>query len=462
MKKFLFLLTATSVSLWGQVFSQTLITSSIELANNIVFNSSAQYQKTIGFYPQRALTCFEAVSEGTYRGFLTIANINGKAKTYKLQPQIMIRDMYQMFFTDTVYFCGTHIISDIYSGSVDSVGVWGYFVAHTDSTIDQLTYSDVTEVEVLTNLVTVRMNGHCTMAATGRKNINNAPVFYFVKGYKAPSYNIVEYDICPLNPQFIPKDIITTDDNVALVSLSKVSNNTFAVRRFFKHDLDNVVRNYLYTYILNEGSTFGPKSTFLGCKFNENGENDIAVVFIGMSLNNSWKTYLKSIYLPTMQMTNAQHLNMFDKNDIWGITYLSNRKNLAVLEPFEPNYIHYNPTVVVFKPSITNNYSSHEFFDRNGNFWQNVADAYETIWGSSYFICSYTNGNSKYYLTHDVGVSEADNCLKKYDIEIEIDKTVQPTTISNPLQFTHHTAYTYGAVLYPYIETKTASCSNDK
>jgi len=88
MKKFLFLLTATSVSLWGQVFGQTLITSSIELANNIVFNSSAQYQKTIGFYPQRALTCFEAVSEGTYRGFLTIANINEKLKHTNFNPKL--------------------------------------------------------------------------------------------------------------------------------------------------------------------------------------------------------------------------------------------------------------------------------------------------------------------------------------------------------------------------------------
>lgn len=124
MKRVLFFLSVITFN--GVMFGQTLSsysTVSVDFSDNEVYGSGIYYQKTIGMYPQMTISCFDATYNGTVTGFLSISYNASGCNTYRLNAPILIRDIVQHKFSDTVYFCGTKRLQ--YPD--DTIGVMGFF-----------------------------------------------------------------------------------------------------------------------------------------------------------------------------------------------------------------------------------------------------------------------------------------------------------------------------------------------
>lgn len=441
---------------YGQSLNNYATISAIS-SGSINYNSNTYYQKTIGYYPQMTISCHEAIADNEYSGFLTILKDAISVHTYILSPRILIRDMVQFDFSDTVYFCGVRLPY----GTNDSIGVMGFIIINNQNgALNNIKCINIPEVETLTNITVIRANGNNTIATIGRKKNNNTIDYFFVKGFLDPLYYSGEYDICQLGTNPIPTDIISTDDYVAIISTD--FSNTISIRKFAKYNLDNTIRNYAHTFSLPEHlSSYKPYSTFLNNNTIEDNENEIATVFMGQDNAFSWKLYLKKIDLTTMSMTNAQNHSNIEKNLLLGVSYISKYKQITVLELVEPNYLHFDPTVVLLDPNKNQTYTSNEISGNSMNNVQTITRLYETMSDVSYFLCGCITGNYKQYLTHNIGSLMSDNCINNKEIKIYVDEIVSPVTTLSPLQTIHHISTIYGVNGYEYNDPISTNCLSD-
>lgn len=431
MKKSFFLFIIVTVlcsSSFGQPFT-TYQTFSAVVNNGVSSSSSVQYERTIGMYPERTVTCYEVDISGSNIGYVTIALNTQDANTYLLYPIIMIRDMVQRGNSDTVYFCGTR--RDV---QYDSVGVMGYFLVDASGQLHDMNYIDIVEVGVLTDLVVVSHGGRVVTAAIGKKKVGGVESYYLAKAYKSSIVGNWEYDIAPL-PERDPVDIVATDGYVAVVSTDHM--NKVVIRKFLLQNLDDGVRDTRYEYNFAESVPFGPMLAFVGQEGIVDGENRVAMSFMGLRNNIEWRTYLKIVDLDNMSIVNSQSHHMSEKNFPMGITYLSKYKQVALLEFFDPDYQYICPTVVLFDPNRVQNYFSGKLWGNSNKDWHSLSSLRETATGSGYFVCGGVVPSKIYYQTHDAGTSTPSVCINRSDIAITMDQAVNPVSINSPLTQSH-------------------------
>ena len=406
------------------MFGQTLSsysTVSVDFSDNEVYGSGIYYQKTIGMYPQMTISCFDATYNGDVTGFLSISSDAIACKTYRIDAQFLIRDIVQHKFSDTVYFCGTKRLQN----PDDTIGVMGFFVVGQTGTINGFYYCEINEVQELTDIVSIQYPDYCMMASIGKKRNSSLNYdYFFTYGYKNPVNNAGVYYIAPLTHNSIPFDLIQTDDFVTILSKNDM-NNTIYFRKFNKYDFNDAICDDVNGFLPVETVIFGPYSSFKGCDSQENQENEIVIAYVGFDEYFTWHTYVKTIDLETNMMTNAQSHKSFDKNDLWGVTYLANSDEIAVLELFEPNYQYFNSTAVIIHPNKTQGYTSTELYGRYLDGCISISRLYESTSSVSYFLCGSVGVGGRRYFAHDAGFLMADNCIVSNDIEIEIDDNIE-------------------------------------
>lgn len=447
----LFIVTVLCSRSFGQPITSFVSLSQHVSNTGIVFGGSILYDKTIGMYPQKAVSCYEGVISGERRGVITIVKDTMSAKSYVLYPQILVRDMVQSGFSDRVCFCGARWDPVLH----DSIGVMGYMVIDAAGILQSMNYIDVAEVGVLTDLVRVMSSGREVIVSIGQKEYNSTRQNYVVKGYESSYTNTWEYDVAPLSDKYIT-DIVSTDDYVAIVSTDLIHN--LRLRRFNVMNLDDAMKDVLYEYPLSENIEFSPEATFLGREEVDAGENRIALVHSGLKNDMYWHMFLKVMDLSTMGMTNAQSHHLYEKNYPIDITYLSEKKTVAVLDFFDPDYTAVNPTVVLFKPDELTNYVYYKFNYDDMLYWHSLSKLCETPAGASFYLCGGVYGADKYYHIHNVGSLSYDQCVDSHEIAIDRDERVEYTALPSPLQFTHNLSLLQDALCVERIDLINAFC----
>lgn len=441
------------------MFGQTLSsysTVSVDFSDNEVYGSGIYYQKTIGMYPQMTISCFDATYNGDVTGFLSISLDAIACKTYRIDAQFLIRDIVQHKFSDTVYFCGTKRLQN----PDDTIGVMGFFVVGQTGTINGFYYCEINEVQELTDIVSIQYPGYCMMASIGKKRNSSLNYdYFFTYGYKNPVNNAGVYYIAPLTHNSIPFDLIQTDDFVTILSKNDM-NNTIYFRKFNKYDFNDALSDYVNGFTPEETIMFGPYSSFKGCDSKEDQENEIVIAYVGYDEFYDWHTYVRTIDLETNTMTNAQSHHSYEKNDLWGVTYLANRDEIAVLELFEPNYQYFNSTAVIFDPNKTTGYTSKEFYGGYLDGCISISRLYENTSSVSYFLCGRVGVDGRRYLAHDAGFLIGDYCLECNDIGIDIEKLYEFEVEIEPLSYNLNYVNFYGMLSNLNINTQYFHCIN--
>ena len=162
--------------------------------------------------------------------------------------------------------------------------------------------------------------------------------------------------------------------------------------------------------------------------------------------------------LSTMGMTNAQSHHLYEKNYPIDITYLSEKKTVAVLDFFDPDYTAVNPTVVLFKPDELTNYVYYKFNYDDMLYWHSLSKLCETPAGASFYLCGGVYGADKYYHIHNVGSLSYDQCVDSHEIAIDRDERVEYTALPSPLQFTHNLSLLQDALCVERIDLINAFC----
>ena len=398
------------------------------------------YERTIGFGPNMSLSCYEAI--GTYglkKGYVSVCKDAQSIYVHQLTSNIFIRDMVRHNYSDTVFFCGMRK-----SQTDDSVGVLGFFVVKSTGTIPHIYFSEVPGVDILTDLVVVGQDSGYVISALGAKIDSTATTYYMVNGMFPPiSYSVVHY-LTPLTHNSTPVDIIATDDFVAILSRNEVAN-TYHIRRFDRNNFLDSQRDDVFTYQFSGINVFDIVATFKGDEMSRDGENEIAISYIYLDYN-QWYAKVCTIDLQTMTMTTAQKLKLVEKNTLYGITYLTAPKRLAVLLDEEPNLQYYNSTAVMFVPDNSTGYTSEDYFGGNMDDCRTISRIHENSTMASYFLCSCVSSGGCHLLAHDASCTDlsSDYCLKRKDVYIEVVDQTSPDEETDVLNTNYVFTTIYG------------------
>lgn len=378
-------------------------------------------QLTIGFYPETAVHYHRNATRSV--GYVTINN-QGINPTRSALPQgVFVKDMEQNEFSDMVYFCGTQW---------NLVGIIGHFKVNSDGTIGNLYYQLVPETTTLTKLVSFttqnpQIVAYGIDAVTGGYDLVIADMTISIGSI---------YQVAPLNHNSVPFDIVCTDDYVAILSNNSDKDNLY-IRRLLKSNLSDNIRDYIYEYSVNDTMQSGPIVTFLGCKYLKNNENLIAVVYMTQSTS-QWSTALKTFDLATMNMTGSQRHDMYEKNDIVGITYLTGKNKLVVMEYFEPSYTIQQTSAVFMLPFNTTNYTADIFFTLDSGSFYSVDRLYGSGFTVNHFVAgnSYMTGNALWVQTPNKDYNN--NCIEETIIDITLENPVDYKAFDNPINPIQH------------------------
>ncbi len=404
-------------------------------------------QKTIGVYPDMAVSYHEADSLTYKIGVLTVNSGATMGNSYKICDQIYIRDMEEYRLGQTVYFSGTkHIPS---GNSIDSVGIIGCFHVNTDGTISNFIYYKISEVKSVLKLVTYPLNGSPRVAAIGKKPNGTSPLYYYIymDDVIFPSYTISPHHSSGY--KHTPTTLVCTDNYVCAVSYNGL--NEIILRRFPKSNFWDASSNILYKYVVSEPITHTIKATFLGCRYQENGENDLGIIYMSQDTPTTWYAYFKKFDLSTMTMTMAQkNQNFAQKNDIAGLTYLAKSGLVAVLEIYDPTspVNMSNSAVLMLDPAKTTSYTTEILYKKEQWFY-----SIDRLYSGDHTVNHFLVGNTtipKSRWWAQTPVTTPNNCMDVMTTDIDIDPLSDYVYDLNPLNPVQKTTGDYIGNLLKY------------
>ena len=378
---------------------------------------------TIGVYPDMAVSYHEVtVSPGNVVGYVTINKNAVSAHRIELYPYgLLIRDMVQYEFTNRIYFCGT---------KGDTVGVFGYFDIDNTGSFVEIYYDEVPYSVRLSKMVEYKENGGYYLAAygDGSAKINGEYIFVDVNLHNSIS---PLYFVSGLGHTYKPFGIVCTDNYISLYSHDLSKNNIY-VRKFYRSNLYDPICNNLYEYPVGSNMAFGPLVTFLGEDVYNNGEDQVAIVYMTQEGTN-WKTYLKRIELDSMDMVGNQWHPLRNKSGLFGLTYLAESKRLAVLEMFDPSYNYMCSSVVMMDPWASITYTAQVFRDNNIKDYNSIGRLYSAGYTVNHFVAGFTNNNNSYWWAQDDVVNPIVQCANTNTISVKVDQPTNKSILLSPL-----------------------------
>lgn len=413
--------------------------------DSYVYSGYVSYDKTIGLYPDMTLSCHEAMTPSGKTCFLTVnrnltAN-NYFTSRYIIQNNILIRDMVQHNMTDTIYFCGTRI-----KLNGDSVGIVGWFEYRPSGSF-VFEYMDIKEVNTIIRLVTVKGNGYNQSVSLGVRLTSGVKEYSIIQSFMSTGNMFgMTYFFSPIHHSSTPFDLVATDKYVALASYDDYN---LYLRKFNKDSISDNMKNTLYMYPLNNDRImFQPHATFYGDLYNNEEENDIVVAFPSF-VNNSWKVDIKTFDMNTMQMTCAQRHDLYEKDEILGMTYTPKNKMVALLECYDPEYLHFGSSIVTLKPIAYGPYVSKRFSSRERDYFYSISNIYSSLGTSCHYLVGYMGQAQSRVMINDGNFRPNEGCLNYWDINFDVVNPIQYQTIPNSML----TTKTGGALFPTYISS---------
>lgn len=372
---------------------------------------------TIAFYPEMAVSYHEDTSS---TGFVSVLNsATPNANAHKLQAGYYIKDMVQHAFSDTVYFCGTW---------QNTVGVLGFFVVQSNGSISGINYMQIPTLRSVNKLVSYNTHsGNHTLVAIGEYPSQSS---YCVVTVELSSGYPLPFTLYDIQHPSEPVDLVCTDDFVALLSVDQSRQSLF-LRKLDKHYLPSSVANSVFEFPLSETIFYTPSITFMGCKVAENGENDVAIAYMS-EIWPQWTSFIKTIDLATMTMTNAQkHLNA-QKNEITGLTYLTGNKQIVLLEVFEPGYAHMGSSAVFIDPNIFTSYTTDVCYALDYKYFSTIDRQYSSGMSADHFLAGISGTPRKTWWAQKQSFTTTE-CILKTELYVSRDLTVNCTEYDDPL-----------------------------
>lgn len=391
--------------------------------------NNAAIQKTIGLYPDMALSYYEYYGVDNNNNTITkgrfVLNING-ASVYKfdMDPDIHILDFKQSDDPSIIVFCG---YKGLNPSAGTTIGIVGWF--HLSLNTINLEIMEENECFRFWKVEGFYNDAQSiSIVAIGQRNVQPYTYSIFC-WYDINTLNVDNYFVRQSETLW---DIVKTEKYVVFVGVENAFPGLCLRKEFYNGFAAHQTLDTVFGYILpNDEPSSYPVAAFMGNDMSRSG-NMIAVstpVYNDILKESRYRF----IDVASMNMTGAQSFKMYEKIATLGMTYINDNKTLIpllALNPADGSNIH---PAILLEPYNTSAYTAPMVYDA-GTSYNSIDNLNQSLSSTEHFILGgFNQVGLGWFLKKASNLTTPNNCHSVSSISVNDIKPINSVFDLDPL-----------------------------